>query len=228
MKPTQTRITIDRPTVLECLYYGYTSLPSSINKWMGRSTTLSLPKALIDNVSGKIAEWGHYYAYSGRFPDLTKPDHNVYAVKEKSFKEDTETKLGNAKFALKNKELRNAKTYGINCTFTSKDPEIFGANRNDDLYIVQMVTDTNIFYKKHDDDSIPFMKLDNVVVEICYCVKLGWLHKHELFGETDHRQDSKKTVRWDQGDICNGVTTRSILDVVEEDYGGDESILWQL
>ena len=228
MKPAQTKIILDRPTVLECLHYGYTSLPSSLNKWMDRSATLSMAKALVDNTSGKIAEWGFYSMYSPRFSDLTKPDHKIYNVGEKSFKEDTETKIGNAKFALKNKELRNANTYGINATFSTEDPEIFGSKRNNDLYVVQLVTDANVFYKKHGDVSLPFMKLDKVSVEIFYCVKLGWLHEHKLFGETDHRQPEKKTVRYDMEDTYQGVRTRSVWEVVQTEYDGNEDILWQL
>lgn len=228
MRPEQTKVLIDRATVLDCLHYGYTSLPSSLDKWMERSATLSMAKALVDNTSGKIAEWGHRFIYISRFPDLTKPDHNIYSVDEKSFKADTETKIGNAKFVLKNKEARNANTYGINATFSSNDSEIFGSKRNDDAYVVQLVTDTNVFYKKLGDVSLPFMKLDNVSVEILYCVKLGWLHEHKLFGETDHRQSDKKTVRYDMEDTYKGVRTRSVWEVMQTEYDGNEDILWQL
>ena len=228
MKPTQTKIPIWKPTILECVHYGYTSLPSSLAKWMERSETLSPLKALIDNTSGKIAEFGFHSIYSPRFPDLTLPDTKIYNVGRKSFKEDMETKMGNAKFALKNKELKNANRYGINATFSSDDPEIFGPNRNNDLYVVQLVADANVFYMKLGDDSEPFMKLDNVSVEVFYCVKLGWLHQHKLFGETDHRQTDKKTVRFEEFDDYQGVRTDSVLDVVATKYGGNMDILWQL
>jgi hypothetical protein len=230
MKPAQTKVAIDRPTVLECLHYGYSTLPSSLDKWQDRSSTLSTYKALVDNVSGKIAEWGVYQIYVPRFSDLTKPDHKKYNVGNKSFKEDLETRMGNAKFAVKNKEFRNARRYDINATFSSNDPEIFGSNKNNDLYVMQAVTNTNLIDEQCGNDSLPIMQLDNVSVEIYYCVKLSWLHKYNLFGTPDHRHQAgeKKTVRYELEDTYQGVRTSSVWEIVEKEYDGDESILWQL
>lgn len=223
MKPAQTKTLIDRPTALESFLYGYSTLSSSLDKWQSRSDTLSVFKALIDNTSGKVAEWGTYFMYVPRFSDLDKPDHKEYKIGEKSFKEDMETKAGNAKLAVKNKELSMAKKYGINATFSSNDPEIFGPNRNNDLYVIQTVADVNVSY----NGSLPTMKLDNVSVAMFYCIKVGWLHKHNLFYDTDRQQSSKKTVIYTHGPVVReGV--RTVLDVIETEYGGDRSHLWQL
>lgn len=235
MIPTITKFPISRLTALESLHYGYRSTPSSMEKWEERTDYLEIYEALVDNVAGKIAEWGGDQFLATIYPDRTPPDHEVYGVDKKNFNSDSYSVMGGAEFAIKTKALHDVKVYGTNGTFTKNDPKIFGSKRNNDLNVILTVTDVNLGYEwipKKDDPysgtSCPIMRLDNVWVEVCCVVKLGWLHEHNLFYDPDRKQPDKKTVIFDHGPYKRPSNVRSILQVIETECGGDRSRLWQI
>lgn len=226
MKPKHTRIIIDRLTALECLFFGYKSTPSSLETWRDRTNSLELYEAINDAVTGKIAEEAWDKAIAEMAPDRKRPDHEVYDKSEKSFSADSETKQGNAKFAVKNKPFSMVKEYGINSTWTANDPEIINPNPDPNLYVVQAVTNVNVEYKMYDEKYYEFLKLDNVTVDLYCCVKLEWIKKHNLICAPDRGQKTKKSVIFDHGPVKRpGIM--SIKEIIDTQYGGDERLYWQ-
>lgn len=237
MIPTITKFIIPRLTCLESLHFGYCSAPSCMAKWQQRTdVSLETYDAQLDATVGKIAEWGNDEFLISIGQQSGKPDHGVYPVDEKNYSADHKSIMSKAEFATKTKPLHEVKTYGINATFTKGDPEITVPTINKNLYMLQTVTDVNLHYdfvlnagSSNTGKYYPIMGLSDVTVEVFCCVKVTWLEEHKLFYSADRKQPDKLTVVFDHGPWKhNRPGVRSILEVIDTEYGGDRRFLWQL
>jgi hypothetical protein len=237
MIPTVTKFIIPRLTCLESQFFGYRSAPSCMAKWQDRTdVSLETYDAILDGTVGKIAEWGSDEFLISIGQQSSKPDHGIYTVDKKNYSDDHKAIMSKAEFATKTKLINEVKTYGINATFTKGDPEITVPTINKNLYMIQTVTDVNLSYEfvknagsQTAGKYYPIMNLTNVSVEVFCCVKVTWLEEHKLFYTADRKQPDKLTVVFDHGPYKhNRPGVRSILEVIESEYGGDKSFLWQL
>lgn len=136
------------------------------------------------NVIGKIGEELAYLTYSPYYPNLSKPDYEVYDKSQKSWTPDLSDDVSGIKIAVKSKDRFYADKYGPSWTFGTNDRKIFGKNLDSknldpNQYVCMTVIDLN-----------------NYCGRVQACVNLQWLHDNNLFEELDHKElTTKLTVR---------------------------------
>lgn len=188
---------------------------------------------------GKILEEHTGNVFRPDFPSIGFPSIEIFPKELKSF--DPDLTDGNSLInkdqkhplglAVKAKDSNDALKYTPSWIFGTNDKEVHGPNLdgkniNPNLYACMGIVDDG--------------------QRECYllcCVSVLWLHHWDLFTPPDLEYlKYKEAVRWDYeegGEFGeangvktkfkrNGVEYRSIMDIVREEYDGDESILWQL
>lgn len=154
----------------KCVQFGTASAHTSTDKYARRNQ--SDPYKIAKDIrNGKIAEEMVYQKVSDEYPELSKPDFNIYDKKNKSWDpdlKDTESKL---RIAVKSQDIESALHFGESWVFQ------FGNGGKYDC-------DTGIFGKEIDPNHYVSFVLLNVakrVGSLRAIVKVQWLHDKKLF-----------------------------------------------
>ena len=113
------------------------------------------------NMNGKIAELVAYSYLSGKLPDLSTPDLNVYTARKKNWDKDLKSKYGS--FGVKSQTMVEKTLYGESWVFQNEDTGIF-EDTTDDNYVVLVLLDLK--------------ELKGYIKSI---VKVKWLLENKLF-----------------------------------------------
>lgn len=202
MKPGKVICKFNQALFDKCQQFAQQSLGSSVDQYARRGQDPSkYYRMIIQLTNGKLGEELDYNTFLPYYPNLTKPDYQIYEKKDKSWEEDLIDPVANVRLAVKTKDKRDADQWGPSWIFEKTDRKIFGSkldNQNLDLhqYVCLNVVDN--------------IKLQGRVLA---CVNLQWLHDKKLFEKPDRDYlGTKLTVRFD-----------SMLKVISN---SDE--LWQL
>lgn len=140
-------------------------------------------KGKADNRNGKIGEIVAHSFLLPKFPDITTPDFEVYAAKNKSWAKDLSSTKANKVFGVKSQTIESAKKYGESWVFQNEDAGVHGK------------TD-----KSDDGNFILFVLLD-LTEKLGYvraAVKVKWIHENGLFKPMKLAHlTSKKAVYYD-------------------------------
>lgn len=202
MKPPRTKGSFNPEMFDKCKQFAEDSLGSSVDQYARRGQNAqNRDRMIIQLTNGKLAEELAYATFVNQFNDLSPPDYNVYAKKDKSWTPDLTSVANDIRIAVKAKDARDAAQWGPSWIVEKTDRKIFGEkldNQNLDPYqYVCMVVVDQINRKG----------------QVMACMSLQWLHDHECFEKPDRDYlASKLTVRLD-----------SLLKVIK-----DQSELWQL
>tara|TARA_R110000868_G_scaffold75946_3_gene218772 strand:+ start:1769 stop:2392 length:624 start_codon:yes stop_codon:yes gene_type:complete len=169
---------ISEDLLFKCKKFGIDSINSSIDKYALRhgfdindpdAVERALNKFSMDICIGKIGEELVYSTYSLLLPNLSKPDYNIYSVKQKSWDSDLKDLNSNISIAVKTQDIRSMLD-------------------NDESWVFQMSTsgkdtDKEIFNKTNDNHYVAFVSLNipKRIGELKALVKVQWLHDKKLF-----------------------------------------------
>jgi hypothetical protein len=143
-------------------------------------------RQVIQLTNGKLGEELACATYVPYYPELSRPDYEIYKKKDKSWTPDLIDTVSGIRIAVKTKDARDAKEWGASWIFEKTDRKIFGDkldNQNLDphQYVCLVVVDQT-----------------NRQGEVKACVNLQWLHDQNLFEKPDRDYlGTKLTVRLD-------------------------------
>jgi hypothetical protein len=152
----------------KCTKFAQDSVESSANKY-ARRNQWNVAKIMDDIRNGKIAEEMVYQKVSELYPNISKPDFNVYEKKNKSWDPDLTDPAVPVRIAVKSQDIKADLAYGRSWVFQ------FGNGKVD--------CDTGIFGEKDDHHYVCFVSLNTPkrIGELRSMVKVSWLHEKELF-----------------------------------------------
>lgn len=182
----------------KCIAFAKASVNSSADKY-ARRNQYDVEKIVKDIRNGKLGEEGVYEILFEQYPNLSKPDHNIYDKANKSWAPDLKDPSGIV-VAVKSQDIESALNFGESWVFQ------FNEGKNYDC-------DTGIFKEKNDNHYVAFVAL-NVSKRfgtIKAIVKVQWLHDKKLFKEM-----KKQSLRGNK------------VAVYFEDLQKYENELWQL
>ena len=162
----------------KCDEFAQASLDTNSNRY-ARRNQFNIAKIAKDIRNGKIAEEYVYQNISPFYADLTAPDYQIYAAKNKSWDPDLKSEATKLNLAVKSQDIESALAYGESWVFQ------FNNGGNYDC-------DKGIFKEKNPNHYVAFVAL-NVAKKtgsLRAVVKVDWLHQKHLFKEM-----KKKTLR---------------------------------
>lgn len=193
---------ISEDLLFKCKKFGLDSINSSIDKYALRhgfdvndadAVERALNKFSMDICIGKIGEELVYSEYSLLLPNLSKPDYNIYSVKQKSWDSDLKDLDSNISIAVKTQDIRSMLD-------------------NDESWVFQMSasgkdTDKEIFDKIDENHYVAFVSLNipKRSGEIKALVKVQWLHDKKLFKsmKNENLRGNKLAIYFDDLDLYN-------------------------
>lgn len=187
MKPLNNVIKLDPNLVAKCRKFAEDSIDTNIDVIASRGQDPDKIERILNQLThGKVGEEVTYDVFVPYFPQLSKPDHNIYQKKDKSWEEDLIDEASPVRIAVKTKKLEDAKRWGASWIFELSDKKVFGKKLDcqgldPNQYVAMVVVD-----------------LDGMQATVEACVNLQWLHDNDLFGPPDRELDSKLTVRLDR------------------------------
>lgn len=185
MRPIKILYRFPPDLLVKCKNFTKDYIASSKDELARRGQT-NIPLITSQSILGKLGEELVYLTYLPYFPNLSKPDYQIYDKKHKSWAPDLIDDVSGIKFAVKSKDRVYADKYRPSWTFGKNDRKIFGSkldakNLDDQQYICMTVIDTKLWCGR-----------------VLACVNLQWLHDNSLFEELDHKElTTKLTVRFD-------------------------------
>lgn len=163
------KFTISPEVFEKCEDFAKNSVSTNSDKYAKRNQ-FNVEKIKKDIRNGKIAEECVYEKLVNILPNLSKPDHQIYDKKNKSWSADLQDQ--NIKVAVKSQDVESAIHFGESWVFQYSNNGKFD-------------TDQEVFNKKDDNHYVTFVSL-NVPKrsgEIKAIVKINWLHDKKLFKE---------------------------------------------
>lgn len=160
------------PDIYErCTKFSKDSVATSIDKY-ARRNQFDVEKIAKDIRNGKIGEEAIYEKVSAAYPKLTKPDHNIYDKKNKSWDPDLKDNDSKIRLAVKSQDIESAINFGESWVFQFND------GKNYDC-------DTGIFKEADPNHYVAFVALNvpKRMGNIRAIVKVQWLHNKKLFKE---------------------------------------------
>lgn len=161
---------IAEETLDKCLQFAKDSVATSIDKYARRHQN-NVNKIIEDIRNGKLAEEYVWQKLSESYPNLSKPDYNIYDKKQKNWDADLKDLSIPLRIAVKSQEIKSEMAYGRSWVFQFNTESKFD-------------TDTGVFSKqKNEDHYASFVSL-NIAKRIGYIraiVKINWLHQNKLF-----------------------------------------------
>ena len=154
----------------KCSEFAKNSVNTSSRKYASRNQ-FDIDKITKDIRNGKIAEEGVWHLLVDKFPHLSKPDHTIYAAKDKSWDPDLKDISSNMRFAVKSQDIESAINFGESWVFQ------YGEGKKYDC-------DTGIFGNNLDSNhfvcfvSLNYPKKTGIIKAI---VKVKWLHDNKMF-----------------------------------------------
>lgn len=155
----------------KCLAFAKASVSSSSDKY-ARRQQFDVEKIIKDIRNGKVGEEGVYEKYSALYPNLSKPDHNIYDKKDKSWSPDLIDSESGIHLAVKSQDIESALAFEESWVFQ------YGNGGKYDC-------DTGVFKEVDPNHYVAFVAL-NVPKRfgiIKAVVKVQWLHDKKLFKE---------------------------------------------
>jgi hypothetical protein len=185
MKPEKILYKFSQELLEKCKNFSKEYIISSKDE-LARRGQSNLMLITSQSILGKLGEELVYATYAPYFPNLSKPDYQIYDKRYKSWEPDLVDNLTGIKFEVKSKDRYYADKYRPSWTFAKNDRKIFGSKLDSqDLdtsqFICMTVIDTKLLCGR-----------------LLSCVNLQWLHDKNLFEELDHKElTTKLTVRFD-------------------------------
>jgi len=144
------------------------SVSSSADKY-ARRNQFDVEKIKQDIKVGRLGEEIVYQELVRYFPQLSKPDYNIYDANNKSWDPDLKDPILNIKFAVKTQDVRSDQEFGTSWVFQ------YNQNKNYDC-------DKEIF-KETSNSFVCFVSLNSPrrYATIRSIVKTSWLHENNLF-----------------------------------------------
>jgi len=166
----------------------FAELMSSSNQFYNTRGQHDSTKRFQDTMYGKLGEWGCYYMMTQRFPNLSKPDMNIYKVPQKGWNPDLSDPAVPIHIGVKTRDIEAKIKWSESWTFQKNDKRIFTDNIDPNYYIACMLLD----YPKR-------------TVELRAIVKVQFLHAHGLFQQMDREylNNTKCAVYYDHSDYNN-------------------------
>lgn len=156
----------------KCIQFAKASVNTSADKY-ARRNQFDVEKIVKDIRNGKIAEELTHEACMKAFPQLSKPDYNIYDKKNKSWDPDLKDELTGVRIAVKSQDIDSDINFGRSWVFQfgnggkyDCDSGIFGKGDNSNHYVSFV--------------SLNTPKRRGVIRAI---VKVSWLHDNKLFKE---------------------------------------------
>lgn len=154
----------------KCLTFARASVSSSSDKY-ARRQQFDVEKIVKDIRNGKLGEEGVYEKISVQYPALSKPDHQIYDKKDKSWDPDLKDEASSLRLAVKSQDIESSLSFGESWVFQ------FGDGKYD--------CDAGVFKETDPNHYVAFVSLNvpkrfGVIKAI---VKIAWLHDKKLFKE---------------------------------------------
>jgi hypothetical protein len=155
----------------KCLAFAKSSVNTSSDKY-ARRNQFDVEKIVKDIRNGKVGEEGVYGKISALYPDLSKPDHQIYDKKDKSWAPDLKDTVSNIRLAVKSQDIESAIAFGESWVFQFNDGKKYDC-------------DTGIFGENDPNHFVAFVSLNipKRSGSIKALVKVQWLHEKKLFKE---------------------------------------------
>jgi len=155
----------------KCLAFAKASVSSSSDKY-ARRQQFDVEKIMKDIKIGKIGEEGVYEKVSILYPELSKPDHQIYSKKDKSWSPDLIDSESGLHLAVKSQGIESALAFEDSWVFQYND------GKNYDC-------DKGVFKEVNDKHYVAFTSINvpKRIGEIRAIVKIQWLHDKKLFKE---------------------------------------------
>ena len=155
----------------KCKQFAKDSVGTSTDKYANRNQ-FNIYKIIDDITNGKLAEEAVWQKVSQIYPNLSKPDYNIYDKKQKSWDPDLKDPSILLSVAVKSQEIKSEIAYGRSWVFQYRegsrydcDKGIFGQIDNNENRYVSFVT----------------LNIPRRCGEIHAIVKVQWLHDNKLF-----------------------------------------------
>lgn len=162
---------ISEEILSKCLSFAKSSVGTSSDKY-ARRNQFDLEKIIKDIRNGKVGEEMVYAKVSTIYPELSKPDHNIYDKKDKSWAPDLHDDASNLRLAVKSQDIESALAFGESWVFQFNDGKKYDC-------------DTGIFKDSDPNHYVAFVALNipkrNGIIK--GIVKVQWLHERKLFKE---------------------------------------------
>lgn len=162
---------ISEDILTKCLTFAKSSVNTSSDKY-ARRHQFDVEKIVKDIRNGKVGEEAVYAKVSSLYPDLSKPDHQIYSKKDKSWSPDLIDSTSGMHLAVKSQDIESAINFGESWVFQ------YGNGGQYDC-------DTGVFKTNDPNHYVAFVGL-NVPKRkgsIRAIVKVQWLHDKKLFKE---------------------------------------------
>lgn len=187
MKPQNNIVKLDPNLVAKCRKFAEDSIGTNIDVIASRGQDPEEIERILSQLThGKVGEEVTYTVFVPYYPQLSKPDHNIYQKKDKSWEEDLIDGASPIRIAVKTKKMEDARRWGASWIFELSDRKIFGKkldckNLDPNQYVSMVVVD-----------------LEKMEASVEACVNLQWIHDNDLFGPPDRDLGTKLTVRLDR------------------------------
>lgn len=160
---------IDKEAFEKCAAFAKVSVDTSADKYAKRNQ-FNVAKIMDDIRNGKLAEEMVYQKISKIYPELSKPDYNIYEKKQKSWDPDLKEPNVPLRIAVKSQDIKSEIAFGRSWVFQG------GIGKKFD-------TDKGIFGEEDTNHYVCFVSL-NVPKHsgtLRAIVKVKWLHDNGLF-----------------------------------------------
>lgn len=165
------KFTISEDILNKCTAFAKSSVNTSTDKY-ARRNQFDGEKIVKDIRNGKVGEEAVYEKVSALYPDLSLPDHQIYAKKDKSWSPDLIALASGIHVAVKSQDIESAINFGESWVFQ------YGNGGKYDC-------DIGVFKTTDPNHYVAFVGL-NVPKrngQIRAIVKVQWLHDKKLFKE---------------------------------------------
>lgn len=165
------KFTITEDLLKKCLAFAKSSVNTSTDKYASRNQ-YDVEKIVMDIRNGKVGEEAVYAQVSALYPELSKPDHQIYAQKDKSWSPDLIDSASGIHIAVKSQDISSAINFGESWVFQ------YGNGGKYDC-------DTGVFKTTDPNHYVAFVGLNvpKRTATIKALVKIQWLHDKKLFKE---------------------------------------------
>lgn len=162
---------ISQDILSKCTEFAKSSVDSSADKY-ARRNQFDVEKIIKDIRNGKAGEEAVYEKVSAMFPDISKPDHEIYSKKDKSWSPDLIDETSGTHIAVKSQDIESALAFEDSWVFQYNNGKSYDC-------------DTGIFKDKNDLHYVAFVSLNIPKRKglIRAIVKVKWLHDKKLFKE---------------------------------------------
>jgi hypothetical protein len=165
------KFTISEDILNKCTVFAKNSVNTSIDKY-ARRNQFDIETIMRQIQIGKIGEEGVYEKTSVLYPALSKPDHQIYDKKDKSWSSDLIDSPSGIHIAVKTQDIGSAISFGESWVFQ------YGNGGKYDC-------DTGVFKTVDPKHYVAFVGVNvpKRVGTLRAIVKIQWLHDKKLFKE---------------------------------------------